>query len=157
MPHFGFIDKKLPGIEQCLLRARLNIIKGKKKIKNREFSTGIVELYDGFVFSLYWYFLSDKMLKPLLFNRDGSYKDEEILYQLLLLHGRIDGTFDFGTFLGLTVKAINNELKEFKYETLIKAFDSLMVELQVLPYKKKNLAQEQAIFLNEKKKRFINF
>jgi hypothetical protein len=145
MPHFGLIDEKLPEIEQFLLRAIHYINIGKKRIKKGEISTGVTTLYDGFIFSLYWYFLSDEMLKPLLFNNDDTYNDEEILYLILLSHGRIDGKFNLNRFIKLTIKAINNELNEFKYDTFIQDFDSLMKQLKVIPYKEEKLAQEQPI------------
>jgi hypothetical protein len=147
MPHFGLIDEELPEIEQCLLRARLHIRGGKKRIKKGEFSAGIAALYDAFIFSLYWYFLSDKLLKPFLTNGDGTYNDEEILYSILLTYGRIDGTFDFKRFLRLTVKAIDNELKEFNDDTFMEDFDWLMEQLKVLPYNEAAIPQEQPITL----------
>jgi hypothetical protein len=146
MPHFGLIDEKLPEIEQCLLRARIHIRGGKERIKKGEISAGIAALYDAFIFSLYWYFLSDDMLKPLLFNGDGTYNDEEILYLILLSCGKIDGTFDLKGFLKLTIKAINNELNEVN-DTFIQEFDSLMEQLKVLPYNENRLPQEQSITL----------
>ncbi|MFX0040925.1 MAG: hypothetical protein ACFFCY_13685 [Promethearchaeota archaeon] len=146
MPHFGLIDEKLPEMEQCLLRARLHIRGGKKRIKKGEFSAGVAALYDAFIFSLYWYFLSDDMLKPLLFNGDGTYNDEEILYLILLSYGKIDGTFDLKGFLKLTIKAINNELNEVN-DTFMQDFDSLMEQLKVLPYNENRLPQEQSITL----------
>ena len=111
MPHFGLIDEELPEIEQCLLRARLHIRGGKIRIEKGEISAGIAALYDAFIFSLYWYFLSDEMLKSYLFNGDGTYNDEEMLYLILLSHGRIDGTFDLTTFIKLTVKIMISYIK----------------------------------------------
>jgi hypothetical protein len=147
MPHFGLIDGKLPEIEQCLLRARFHIRGGKKRIEKGEISAGIATLYNAFIFSLYWYFLSDEMLKPYLLNGDGSYNDEEILYHILLSYGKIDGNFNLKNFLRLTVKAINNELNEFIYDDFIKDFDSLMEQLKILPYNENILLEEQPITL----------
>jgi len=147
MPHFGLIDEDLPEVEQCLLRARLHISGGKKRIERGEISAGIAALYDALIFSLYWYFLSDKLLKPLLYNGDGTFNDEEILYSILLSYGKIDGKFDFTGFLKLTVKALNKELNEFKYDTLINDFDKLMEQLKVVPYNDNSFPQEQLITL----------
>ncbi|MFX0030027.1 MAG: hypothetical protein ACFE8B_12515 [Candidatus Hermodarchaeota archaeon] len=147
MPHFGLIDKKLPEIEQYLLRARLHIRGGKIRIEKGEISAGLAALYDAFIFALYWYFLSDEMLKPLLYNGDSAYKDEEILYLILLSYGRIDGSFDYERFLKLTVKALNTELDEIKYDSFINDFDSLMEQLQIIPYNENLLPQEQPITL----------
>lgn len=139
MTHLGLIDEKLPEVDQCLLRARLYIRKGKKRIKKGEISTGIMVLYDAFIFSLYWYFLSDKMLKPLLINGNGTPNDEEHLYLILLSYGRISGTFDYDKFLKLTTKALNNKLNKPECEMIIKEFDSFMEELEVIPYNENNL------------------
>ena len=147
MPHFGLIDENLPEIEQYLLRARLHIRGGKIRIKKGEFSAGIAALYDAFIFSLYWYFISDKLLKPFLTNGDGTFNDEEVLYAILLSYGKIDGTFDLSRFLKLTVKAIDNELKEFKDDAFMEDFDRLMEQLAVLPYNENPLPQEQPITL----------
>jgi len=87
------------------------------------------------------------LLKPLLFNDDGSFKDEEILYHILLSYGRIDGTFDLKNFLKLTIKAINNELNEFQDDSFIKDFDSLIEQLNILPYDENILPQEQPVTL----------
>ncbi|MFW9820366.1 MAG: hypothetical protein ACFFE5_12215 [Candidatus Thorarchaeota archaeon] len=147
MPHFGLVDEKLPEIEQYLLRARLHIRSGKKRIEKGETSAGVAALYDAFIFSLYWYFLSDEMLKPFLFNGDGTYNDEELLYHILLIYGRINGTFNFERFLKLTVKAINNELDEINYDNFIEDFDALMEQLNVVPFDENTLSQEKHIIV----------
>ena len=83
MPHFGLIDEKLPEVEKCLLRARLHIRGGIIRLKNGEISAGVAALYDAFIYSLYWYFLSDNTLASLVFNERGKYKDEKTLYLIL--------------------------------------------------------------------------
>jgi hypothetical protein len=147
MPHFGLIDECLPEAEQYLMRARLHIKGGKIRLQRNEFSSGIAALYDAFIFSLYWFFLSDPLLKPLLFNGDGSYKDESLLYSILLNRNKIDGSFDFKEFASISIRAIYSNLVNPPEKKLLDQFDHLLEELTIIPYDANLLPKEEAITL----------
>ncbi|MHA2473723.1 MAG: hypothetical protein ACXAES_10855 [Promethearchaeota archaeon] len=147
MPHFGLIDESLPEAEQYLMRARLHIKGGKIRLQRKEFSAGIAALYDAFIFSLYWFFLSNPLIKPLLFCEDGSYKNESLLYSILLNRKKIDGTFNFKKFSNIATKAIYSKLNKPPEKYLIGQFDHLMEELTITPYNTNLLPDEEAITL----------
>ncbi|MHA1915949.1 MAG: hypothetical protein ACW986_09515 [Promethearchaeota archaeon] len=147
MPHFGLIDESLSLEEQYLMRARLHIKGGKIRLQRKEFSAGIAALYDAFCFALYWVFLSDPTLKPLLFYEDRSYEDEDVLYSMLEKYGKVDGTFDIQSFTRVTIQGLEGKLLTTPEEKLLIQFDHLMEQLKVTPYDDTLLPKEHAITL----------
>jgi hypothetical protein len=145
MPHSGLIDENLPEIEQYLLRARLHIRGGMVRLEHGEISAGIAALYDALTYSLYWYYLTNDNLKPLLFIEDGKYRDEITLFSILLSDGIIDGKFSIREFNTLLEKALNIDLMEFNIYPFIQDFNHLMAQLKIIPFDESSLPKAESI------------
>jgi hypothetical protein len=147
MPHFGLIDENLPEKEQYLLRARLHIRGGIIRIRRGDNEDGIAALYDAFIHSLYWFYLSDEKLRPLLTNEKGNYESEEELYTILLKNGKINGNFRLEQFKELLDKALTKKLENFNFESFFKNFEDLMTQLKIMPFNESDLPKGPSITL----------
>ncbi|MHA2393906.1 MAG: hypothetical protein ACXAEX_18395 [Promethearchaeota archaeon] len=147
MPHFGLIDEKLQEKEKYLLRARLHVRGGKIRLNRGEISAGIAALYDAFIHALYWFFLSKDHLKSSLYENHGIFREEKELYDFLVNRGDLDGKFKIQKFLKVSEDALNSDLKKFQDYELLNEFDSLMEQLEVLPYDENLLPQIDSITL----------
>jgi hypothetical protein len=147
MPHFGLIDENLPEKDQYLLRARLHIRGGKIRIRRGDIADGIAALYDAFIHSLYWFYLSDEEIKPLLRDERGNYKSEENLYAILLKKGKVNGKFRLEQFMGFLDKALINKLENFNFESFFINFEDLMTQLKIMPFNESDLPKGPSITL----------
>lgn len=147
MPHFGLIDENLPEKEQYLLRARLHIRGGIIRIRRGENEDGMAALYDAFIHSLYWFYLSDEKLKPLLTDQRGNFESEEKLYAILLRNGKVNGNFRLEQFMGLLDMALTNKLENFNFDSFFRNFEDLMTQLKIMPFDEKDLPKGPSITL----------
>ncbi|MFW9866896.1 MAG: hypothetical protein ACFFEN_12445 [Candidatus Thorarchaeota archaeon] len=147
MPHFGLIDESLPDKEKYLLRARLHIRGGKIRLSQGDISAGIAALYDAIIYSLYWFFLSNKQLESFLYDEQGKYKHEKDLYLYLIEHRSIDGKFNMEKFSDITEEALNTNLFEFKANDLLEEYEGFMEQLKVLPYDENILPIDEPVTL----------
>ncbi len=106
------IDENLSEVEKLLLEARLHIRGGNIRIKLNRINDGIAALYDALIHALYWFFLKDNELKPLLCDNHGNYKNEDRLFNILKGLGKVEGGFNIKSFLKLSDRALNNEVKD---------------------------------------------
>ncbi len=134
MPHFGLIDENLPELTKFLLRARLHVRGGKIRLERKRINDGIAALYDALIYALYWFFLKDDELEPLLYDTYGKYKDELDLYKILIALGKVDREFNIKSFIKLSESALNKEVKYFDQVQILLNYDHLMEQLGILPF-----------------------
>lgn len=144
MPHFGLMDteESFASEEGALLRARLHIRAGKRRLRQGKISAGIVTLYDALLFALLRYTLSSDLKKSLALKEGDDLKDERVVYAALVRSGRLDGKFDYKGFEALVEKASNEEMPAYDYGRLLDEFEVLMSGLGVMPFDEAALPPE---------------
>ena len=99
MPHFGLMDEYALGpVEGPLMRARLHIRGGKRRLRQGKISAGIITLYDALCSAMEWYIAVPERKKRLKMKEDDNLKDDKILFAVLNDSDVLDGTFDYGAF-----------------------------------------------------------
>lgn len=146
MPHFGLMDEDALGPEAGpLLRARLHIRGGRRRLSQGKVAAGIVTLYDALTSALGWYISSPERQKGLEILAGEDVRDEETVYWVLVRSGRLDGKFDFAAFDGLVSKAVAQETQEMPgldYRPMLRGFESVMAQLGVMPFDEGELPPE---------------
>lgn len=141
MPHFGLIDEKALGpVEGPLMRARLHILGGKRRLKQGKISLGLITLYDAIISSMQYYFASEHG-KKLTIKKDDDLKEDTTMYRILVESGVLDGTFDYTAFDELIERALEEELSSFDYHSLVAGIETVMTILGVLPFDESRLAR----------------
>jgi len=120
--------------EGALLRARLHIRAGKRRLRQGKVSAGIVTLYDALLFALLRFTLSPELRKSLAMQEGEDLKDERVVYAALVRSGRLDGKFDYEGFEAIVEKASNEEMPDYYYPPLLAEFEELMAGLGVMPF-----------------------
>lgn len=128
--------------EGALLRARLHIRAGRRRLRQGKISAGIVTLYDALLFAMQWYAASDERRQMLKITDKDNLKDDKVLYSVLTRSGVLDGNFDYPAFDALAEKAGEDEMKGFDYTDMLKGLESVMGQLGVMPFDEKNLPAE---------------
>lgn len=144
MPHFGLMSTKdsFDSAEGALLRARLHIRSGKKKLMKSEIADGIVTLYDALIFALRFYLMIPEHRDELVTQESLDLTDEKAMIKVLREARILDNTFDLDEFEDLVDKAAVGEMADFDYRPMLSRFESLMTLLEVMPFDEAQLPSE---------------
>lgn len=144
MPHAGLmIERQMSNEEGPLLRAKLHIRSGKRRLRQGKIAAGIVTIYDALVGALEWYFASPERRSKLIINDDDNLKDEKTMYKILVRSGVIDGRFDFEEFVDKIVnKATYDEMQDYNYVTILKEIEHVMTQIGIMPFDENELPPE---------------
>lgn len=142
MPHAGLMDEEALGPEKGLLmRARLHIRGGKRRLRQEKIADGIAALYDAFVSAVRWYAVSDRRPALKLLPGEDPQNDAD-LYRGLVRSGVLDGSFDFDELDRLLDTALGGEIPVFDRHAFLKGMDSVMIGLGVMPFDETKLPPE---------------
>lgn len=143
MPHAGLMDADALGPEKApLMRARLHIRGGKRRLRQGKISAGIVTLHDALSAAMDWYLASPDRRDKLKIGRDDDMKDDKVVFHVLKLSGVLDGAFDYEGFDGLVEKALDQEMTDYDYSEALKGIESVMTQLGVMPFDENGLPPE---------------
>ena len=144
MPHFGLMNTKdsFDKPEGALLRARLHIRGGRRRLRQGKISAGIVTLYDALLFALRWYVSSPEHRKTLGIELKDAFSDEKRVFELIKSSGTFPVDFDYNGFDELVGKALVEEMPDFDYTSVLGSFETFMTSLGVMPFNESELPPE---------------
>lgn len=143
MPHFGLMDERALGPEAgSLLRARLHIRGGKRRLRQGKIAAGIVTLYDALCSALQWYIAAPERRARLKVKEDEDLRDDSTLYNALLNSGVIDKGLDWDEFDRLVDRALKEDLADYDYRQIVGALDNVMLNLGIMPFDETALPPE---------------
>lgn len=143
MPHFGLIDEyKMPPHEAALMRARLHIRSGMRRLRQGMLKEGLFTLYDSLYFGMRFYILSPDN-RGRFDDAAGIQRTEEMaLYDMLRQAGVVDDSFDFESFFSLMEKLIDGVDVEINSTEALRGYDKIMTQLGVMPFDESALPPE---------------
>jgi len=143
MPHAGLMDERELGpVEGPLLRARMHIRGGRRRLRQGKISAGVATLYDALSAALQWYLAMPKRKRLIWFNRGEDQNNDRTAYLILVRSGVLDGTFDFDAFDRLLERALQEELTGIDHRVLLIGIESVMTQLGVMPFDEASLPPE---------------
>jgi hypothetical protein len=143
MPHFGLIDEyKMQPHEAALMRARLHIRSGMRRLRQGMLKEGLFTLYDSLYSGMRFYILSPEN-QDRFASADGIQRTEEMaLYKVLRQAGVVDDSFDFESFFSLMEKLIDGVDVEINSTEALRGYDKIMTQLGVMPFDESALPPE---------------
>lgn len=143
MPHFGSMDEySLGPVEGPLMRAKLHIRGGRRRLDQGKISLGIITLYDALMSAMQWY-ISDPSHKKMFKVKDNEdMNDDRVVYNVLTRSGVLDGSFDYNSFNELADKALNQEMSAYDHRDMLKGVESVMTQLGIMPFDENDLPPE---------------
>jgi hypothetical protein len=144
VPHFGLMstEESFKNPEGALLRARLHIRAGRRRLRQEKISAGIVTLYDALIFALRWYLLAPEHRKGLSIPASLDLTDEKVMLKALEDFGILDSSFELTAFDNLVDRAAHEEMPDFDYKPMLGRVESLMTRLGVMPFDEAALPPE---------------
>jgi len=142
MPHAGLIDEQSLGLERGLLmRARLHIRGGKRRLRQAKIADGIAALYDAVVSAMRWYVVTNPSLELKVLPGEDLQNDAD-LYRELVRSGVLDGAFDFDDFDRLLDASLEGKTPDIDQQALLNGIESVMIRLGILPFDEQKLPPE---------------
>jgi hypothetical protein len=143
MPHFGLMNEDVLGpVAGPLMRAKLHIRGGRRRLREGKISAGIVTFYDALVSAMKWYIAQADKRKLLRITEKDDLTDDRTMFEVLRRSGVIDGTLDFAAFDKVVEKALEEEMPGYDYNGLLTDLESVMLQLGVLPFDENDLPPE---------------
>jgi len=144
MPHFGHMDEsKMTKNEADLLRARLHLRSGRRRLSEGKLRSGVATVFDAFYSAMRAYTMA-----PANHSRfEGvDLGDAQALYDALLGAGVLDGRFEFARFMEMVEKAADDILPEYDFgydpAWIIDGITPVMTQLGTLPFDESSLPRE---------------
>jgi len=142
MPHFGLMDSAALGPERAaLLRARLHMRGGKRRLRQGKISAGIAAIYDALTSAMEW-FCASADRRSRVRGAPGDFLDDRSLYAALVRSGILDGTFDFNLFRQVVDRALEAEIAVKDTSGIVEGVESVLSQLGVLPFDEGDLPPE---------------
>ena len=144
MPHFGRMDESaMPAHEAALLRARLHLQSGRRRLREGKLRAGVATIYDALYSAMQAYALGPANRQRF----DGADRLEAgDLYKTLVRAGALDGGFDFARLEALVVDAADGGVPEYDHEYdsawMVDGVESVMARLGALPFDESTLPPE---------------
>jgi len=143
MPHFGLIDENALGpVEGPLMRAKLHIRGGRRRLNQGKISLGIITLYDAVISAMQWYIADPSHEKMFSFKDNEDKNDDSLVYKVLTRSGVLDGKFDYEMFNELAERALSEEMPAYDHRDVLKGVEAVMTQLGIMPFDEEALPPE---------------
>jgi len=143
MPHAGLMNEHALGpAEGPLLRARLHMRGGKRRLRQGKWSAGVAALYDALSAAMEWYAAAPERRLLMVVHPGDNLNSDRDLYRILVCSGVLDGSFDFDAFDRLTDRALGEEIDVLDAGPVVTGLESVMTQLGVLPFDEARLPKE---------------
>ncbi len=144
MPHFGLMNTEdsFKSEEGAILRARLHIRAGKRRLRQGKISSGIVTLYDALLFAMESDIMSPRCREKLDVREGEDLKNDRTLYAVLTRSAVLDGKFDYEAFDRLVGEEAAEEMPGYDYKWILDGVESVMIQLGVMPFDEAALPPE---------------
>jgi hypothetical protein len=143
MPHFGLMNEDALGpVEGPLMRAKLHIRCGRRRLREGKISAGIVTFYDALVSAMKWYIAQADKRKFLRITEKDDITDDKTMFEVLKRSGIIDGASEFAAIDKIVDKGLAGEMPGYDYSGYLADMESVLTQLGVLPFDENELPPE---------------
>lgn len=143
MPHFGLMDEdKMPREESELLRTRLHIRCGKRRLLEGKKQDGLVTLYDALSHALLYFEIKQGTEKETEKDNEELFQRELAIAGKLVRAGILDDLEFIIRFCSLTDQAIDGEVPHMSPQEILDNLDNIMTRLGVMPFSEDDLPPE---------------
>ncbi len=143
MPHFGLMNEDALGpVEGPLMRAKLHIRCGRRRLVEGKISAGIVTFYDALVSAMKWYIAQTDKRKMLRIAETDDMTDDRTMFEILRRSGVIGRALDFATIDKIVDRALADEMPGYNYAEYLAGMESALTQMGVLPFDENELPPE---------------
>ena len=142
MPHFGLMDEtQMSKAEAALMRARLHIRGGKRRLSQNKVAAGLATLYDALLSAMRWYILSND-LKDELAGEDEALENDRVVYAIIKQANIIDNSLDFDKLQKMVDQSLAQNIQTLDSNEVLAQIEQVMTDLGVMPFDEDALPPE---------------
>jgi len=143
MPHFGLMDEDALGpVEGPLMRAKLHMRCGRRRLHQSKISMGIITLYDAINSAMQWYIAIPENRNTIQVKDGEDMRNDETIYAVLTRSKVIDETLNYESFNELVDEALKKEMSSYDYTDVLQRIESFMTQIGVMPFDENELPHE---------------
>lgn len=143
MPHFGLMNENdLGPVEGPLMRAKLHVRCGRRRLREGKISAGVVTMYDALVSAMKWYIRRTDEKKHILITEKDDMTDDRSMFEVLRRSGVIDEGQDFAAIDKILERALKDEMQGYDYSEYLADLESILTRIGVLPFDEEKLPPE---------------
>jgi len=143
MPHFGLMDESaMRKDEAALLRAKLHLRGGRRRMRQKKYAAAIATLYDAVLSGIKWYILSFKGESAVQADEGIYLRTEQELFNSLVQAGVLDGIKEFENLDGLVDQALTGKVPPFDEDQVVTQVERWLTQLGVMPFNEEALPPE---------------
>jgi hypothetical protein len=135
---------KMSAEEAALMRAKLHVRAGKRRLRQGKVSAGIVTLYDAVTYAIQWYLSDPTRSEGLKVNEGELITNENHAFAILARSGVLGEGFDPQSLDSVLEKALEGEMPDYDYTNFLAAVESIMTHLGVMPFDEAALPPEDS-------------
>lgn len=160
MSHYSLMNKnEMSEAEAALMRARLHLRGGKRRLQRGFSAAGIAALYDALLFGMCYYIATHERCAAFVENTDLW--DGVALYQALAHAGVFDDPRTFNRFSLLVERALWQESFSFDTDATLAEAETMLTKLGVMPFHESALPvvldSQRSIYVSDETNRIQNF
>ena len=139
MPHFGLMDPdEMKEEDASLLRARLHIRGGKRRLSQGKYAAGVAALHDALIAAMQWFILSssDNNLGSLSEDDIDPMDEEELMRIINKSPGSVPSLTEesLAYLISVLNKALEGKLINFNVSYYLVIMEDIMKDLGVIPF-----------------------
>jgi len=137
MPHFGLIREGISKDEEALLRARLHIRGGDRRLEEGQFADAVASYYDAMSAGMKRFFLSESLRDCYVLPDVSNLEDDGFLFIELKGAGVLDDSINMEEFDFLKMvleKAFENEVTDEILTRFRSIVQKIGVQLHIIPF-----------------------
>ena len=141
MPHYGLMDEtKISEEDAALMRARLHLRGGRRRLQEGLAVAGLAALYDALLFGMRYYIAGHERCASLVENADLW--DAVAMYHVLARAGIFDDAYAFDRLSLIVERALWQESFSFDADTTLADVEKMLTKLGVMPFNEATLPGE---------------
>jgi len=143
MPHFGLMDEAaLPCDEAALLRARLHLRGGRRRMDQGKFAAGVAALYDALCSGMRWYLLTTRTESLRGLAAEVDLRSDRDLFLALAQEGVFDTPQEFGRLDTLLDQCLCGLTPSLTADEVMALIERWLTRLGVMPFDETALPPE---------------
>ncbi len=143
MPHHGLTDpNKMAEEDAALVRARLHLRGGKRRLQEGLSAAGIVALYDALLFGMRYFIARSERCERMSVTSTADLWDHTALYYTLTKAGIFDDPYAFNHLSLIVERALWQESFSFDADTVLAEVEMMLTRLGVIPFSEAALPRE---------------
>ena len=143
MPHYGLMDPtQMSEEDAALMRARLHIRGGKRRLQEGLKAAGIAALYDALLFGMHYYLARQERCEKIDLAENTDLWDAVALFHTLARTGIFDDPYAFDRFSLIVERALWQESFSFDADATLAEVERMLTKLGVIPFNENLLPRE---------------